>query len=112
MREHTPVPKSLDRKLLIFGFEIPDLLAIFLFLSVLNLFFGNMEYQIFYVWLPPLVLALILRAAKKNKPDNFLVHFLRYQVMPGIIKAYPQNSDSPFLKGFRNQLKLRRNSND
>jgi hypothetical protein len=91
MIEQNKVTKSLDRKLLIMGFEVVDLLAIFLLLSVLNFVFGNSSYQLFLVWLPPITLALILKIAKKNKPDNFLVHFIRYWASPGILKAFPQN---------------------
>lgn len=91
MLEQNKVSKSLERKLLIMGFEVLDLLVIFLLLSVLNFLFGSSSYQLFLVWMPPALLALILKIAKKDKPDNFLIHFLRYWVSPGILKAFNQN---------------------
>ncbi len=47
----THVSKCLDKKLLVMGYEVPDLLAIFLLLSVLNLTigqFGVKQGQLFY----------------------------------------------------------------
>lgn len=101
MLEQNKVSKSLDRKLLIMGFEVPDLLVIFLLLSILNFFFGSSSYQLFLVWLPPALVALVLKIAKKNKPDNFLLHFIRYWVSPGIIKAFTQNNK---VMGYKNKF--------
>jgi hypothetical protein len=57
----TPVNRCLDKKLLILGFEIPDLLAVFLLLAVLNFFFGGGGAgSILVTWLPPLILAMLL----------------------------------------------------
>ena len=36
-----PVSKCLDKKLILFGYEVPDVLAIFLTLSILNFLFGQ-----------------------------------------------------------------------
>jgi len=83
-----PVRKCLDNKLVLFGFEVMDILAVFLVLSVLNFVFGNSPFKIFFVWLPSLVLAAILRFGKRGKPDNYLVHWLRFQMRPGIYSAF------------------------
>jgi hypothetical protein len=85
----TPVANCLDKKLLLFGFEVPDVLAIFLTLSVLNFIFGQMPLKIVFVWCPTAALALALRLGKKGKPDNYLVHWLRYQTKPGTYHAFP-----------------------
>jgi hypothetical protein len=85
----TPVAKCLDKKLLLFGFEVPDVLAIFLTLSVLNFVFGQTPLKFVFVWLPSLALAAVLRFGKKGKPDGYLVHWLRYQVKPGTYQAFP-----------------------
>lgn len=82
------VAKCLDKKLLIMGFEIPDVLAIFLLLSVLNFVFGQSNFKLFFVWLPTALLALTLRLGKKGKPDGFLLHWLRFQIKPGIYSAF------------------------
>ena len=76
-----------------FGFEMPDLLAIFLSLSVLNLIFGSHPYKFLFVWIPPVVLAIALRLGKRGKPENFLVHWLRYQFLPGVYSAFPESSE-------------------
>jgi len=88
----TPVAKCLDKKLLLFGFEVPDVLAIFLTLSVLNFIFGQTPLKIVFVWLPTAALALVLRLGKKGKPDNYLVHWLRFQMKPGTYRAFPDAS--------------------
>ncbi|MCM0604501.1 MAG: hypothetical protein KA715_00250 [Xanthomonadaceae bacterium] len=89
----TSVSKCLDKKLNLFGFEIPDLLAIFLTLSILNFIFGSTSYKIFSVWLPSILLAVVLRVGKKGKPDNFLIHWIRYQLTPGILYSFHSPND-------------------
>lgn len=88
----TPVAKCLDKKLLLFGFEVVDVLAIFLTLSILNFTFGQLPLKALFVWLPSAALALILRLGKKGKPDNYLVHWLRFQATPGTYRAFPEAS--------------------
>lgn len=82
------VSKCLEKKLLMFGFEIPDLLATFILLSTLNLVFGNHPYKMFFVWIPPLILAITLRVSKRGKPENYLIHWLRFQLKPGNFSAF------------------------
>ena len=48
----TPVSRCLEKKLLFFGYELPDVLAIFMLLAVLNLTLGRTEYKFLLVWLP------------------------------------------------------------
>lgn len=90
----TEVSKCLEKKLLLFGFEIPDLIAIFVFLSVLNLMFGNNPYKLLFVWVPPAILAIVLRITKKGRPDNFLIHWIRYQVRSGVYCAFSSPTTS------------------
>jgi hypothetical protein len=63
------VSKCLDKKLTLFGFEVADVLAVF-------------------VWLPSAALALVLRYGKQGKPDKYLVHWLRFQIKPGRLSAF------------------------
>lgn len=84
----TTVSQSLDRKLKMFGFEVPDLLAIFLVLAVLNFVFGQTDFKLFLVWLPTALIAGVLHFGKRGKPDNYLIHWLRFQFKPGIYSAY------------------------
>lgn len=89
----TPVSKCLDKKMIVMGFEIPDLLAIFLTLSILNFFFGTTSMKLVAVWLPTFALAATLRISKRGKPDNYLIHWLRFQIKPGILSAFQDPSE-------------------
>lgn len=88
----TPVSRCLDKKLLFFGYELPDVLIIFMFLAVLNLAFGQSNYKITLVWLPAASLAIALRIAKRGKPDNYLLHLIRFKIKPRILSAFPEPS--------------------
>jgi len=88
--KYTSVSKCLDKKLRIGGFEIPDLLILFLTVSILNFVFGQTDLKLFLVWLPSLILAGILYFGKKGKPENYLVHWVRYQFRPGVLRAFPE----------------------
>jgi len=92
----TPLAKCLDKKLLLFGFEVPDVLAIFLTLSILNFIFGQVgqsaSVKFVFVWIPTILLATTLRCGKKGKPDHFLIHWLRFQIKPGTYQAFPDAS--------------------
>lgn len=93
----TPVSQCLDKKLLIAGYEIPDVLAIFISLSVLNFLFASTGMKLLLVWLPTLALAIVLRVGKKGKPDNFLVHWVKYQLRPKYLSAFlePSQFETP-----------------
>ena len=85
----TRVSRSLDRKLKIFGFEVFDLLLVFLLLAVLNLLFGGGGVtSVVSVWLPPAFLALTLRIVKRGKPEKHLFHEVKYRLDPGIYSAF------------------------
>lgn len=47
---HSTVPRALETKTKLFGFELPDLLLIFLNLSVTNLVFGASSIRYLLVW--------------------------------------------------------------
>lgn len=88
----TSVSKCLDKKMMIMGFEILDLLFIFLSMSILNFLFGTTSLKLLFVWLPSLSIALTIRLTKRGKPDNYLIHWLRFQIKPGKIWAFPEPS--------------------
>ncbi len=99
-----PTSQSLEKKLLIAGFEVPDVLAIFLLLSVLNFLFGHTNYKLTLVWAPVALAATILRIGKRGKPDNFLIHFVKYHTRPKYFSAYKDpkiSTPPPSLKGIR-----------
>jgi len=93
----THVNKSLDRRLLILGFEVFDLILVFGFLSILNFTLGRFGLTFFTVWMPTLILALILRIGKTGKADRFLIHYIKYQIKPKLLDAFnaPRDWQSP-----------------
>ena len=90
----TSVSKCLDRKLVLFGFEVLDLLAVFLVLSILNFLFGQAPMKWLLVWAPSLILAFVLRWGKRGKPYKYLIHWLRYQIKPGSYSAFTESPHS------------------
>jgi hypothetical protein len=93
----TPVSKCLDKKTLLWGFEMADLIIVFMLLAILNFLFGQTDQKLLLVWLPPILIALVLKYGKKGKPDNFLVHWVRFQLKNGVFCAFknPSNDRSP-----------------
>ena len=87
-----PVSRCLDKKLQILGYEVPDLLCIFLFLSILNFSFGGLGQKFLLVWLPSLILAIILRVGKIGKPDNYLIHLVRFHLRDKYLSAFTEPS--------------------
>jgi hypothetical protein len=83
-----PVSRCLDKKLQIAGFEIPDLLAVFFLLSILNFIFGKTDQKLLLIWFPSLFVAVVLRIAKRGKPENYLVHFARYHLRSRSLFAF------------------------
>ena len=90
----TPVSKCLDKKIQVLGYEVPDLLAIFLLLGILNFLFGQTDSKLLFVWGPTLAAALFLKIVKKDKPDNFLIHFSQYHANPKFYSAFPSPQNS------------------
>ena len=68
------VYRCLEKKMLIFGFEIVDLFAIFSFLAFLNLVMQGVPYKFCVTWGPAMALAIFLRLGKAGKPENHLLH--------------------------------------
>ena len=88
----TAVSKCLDRKLTLLGYEVLDLIAIFMTLSILNLAFGQTSLKWLFVWIPTITLAVVLRYCKRGKPEKYLVHWLRFQFKPGVYSAFPEST--------------------
>ena len=83
----TRVPRALEMKSKLFGFELPDLLLIFLNLAITNLVFGGTSFRYPLVWGTTLSLALFLHFAKKGRPDNFVQHLGEYLIRPAYFTA-------------------------
>ena len=78
---------NLESKPKILGFEMPDLVGILLFSSVMNLIFGNTGIGAYMTFVPSAVMAGVLFFAKRGKPDGYLVHLVRYHSTPGFYAA-------------------------
>lgn len=91
------VSRCLDKKLKVLGYEVPDLLAIFFLLSVLNFVFGWTGQRLLLVWFPTLALSLVLRLGKRGQPDNHLLHWFKFKTTPPYRSAFlePTRYESP-----------------
>jgi len=81
------VPRALDIKTKLFGFELGDLLLIFLYLALSNLLFGTTNLKFPLVWLGTLALALGLYFLKRGKPDQYLQHLGEFHLTHAIFTA-------------------------
>lgn len=85
--------RCLERKAKIFGFELFDVLLIGLLLSATNIFIGQVPYRFLITWTPALVLAGVLWVGKRGKPENFLVHWLRFKIGPSTFSAFKETKN-------------------
>ena len=76
------VPRALEMKSKLFGFELPDLLLIFMNLAVTNLVFGGSQYRYLLVWGTSLGLASFLFFVKRGKPEGYLQNLVEYWIKP------------------------------
>ena len=77
------------------GFEIPDLIAVFLLLAILNFLFNQTSFKLFLVWAPSISFALFLRIVKRDKPDGYIMHLVQYWVTPKHICAFKTPTSEP-----------------
>ena len=78
----TKVPRALEMKSKLFGFELPDLLMIFMNLGITNLIFGTTSFRYPLVWGTTLGMAAVLFFLKRGKPDNYIQHLGEFYVRP------------------------------
>lgn len=83
----TKVPRALEMKSKLFGFELPDLLLIFFNLGITNFIFGGTNLRYPLVWGTTLTMALFLFFAKRGRPDNYIQHLGEYLLRPAYFAA-------------------------
>lgn len=88
------VPRTLETKSKIFGFELGDVLILFLNLSVQNLVFGESSFKYPMVYGSTALLGFILFFVKRGKPDSYLQHLSQYMISPTVL--YAGKSDQKF----------------
>ena len=81
------VPRALEMKTKLFGFELADLLLIFSNLAVTNLIFGGSSLRYPLVWGSTFAIAAFLFFAKRGKPDNYIQHLGEFLSKPSYYAA-------------------------
>ena len=89
------VPKNINRKTLIFGFELFDLFLVLSSFAILNFFLiGSL-----FSWIITVIIAMGLYFGKKDKPEGFLLDYLQNLFSPKVFSAsYPDFLFHPYLK--------------
>ncbi len=80
------VHRGLDVRVKIGGMEALDLIAALIALSILNV----LHLPLPIVVCVPVAMLLVLYLGKRNKPDGFLLHLLRFYLTPGHYAAGAQ----------------------
>lgn len=97
------VPRALDSKAKIFGFELPDVILLLLNLSIQNLAFGSTSLKVPMVFGTSILLALVLFVFKRGKPDQYLQHYVEHLTSPTVRSANATDTHhQPFSKEVRN----------
>lgn len=80
--EVTAVTRSLERKSTILWLELIDIFCLGVLCAVLNFLFGQTTLKVPLVYLPTLLSFVTLVLMKRGKPDQYLLHLLRYHLRP------------------------------
>lgn len=91
------VPRSLETKNKIFGFELADVILILFNLSIQNLVFGGSSIRLPMVVGTTATMAFVLFFVKRGKPDRYVEHLASYLLASTIIEANREDWDyKPF----------------
>lgn len=82
------VPRCLELKTKLYGFEVEDVLIILSYLSISNLFLGTSHLKYLVVWIGTLILATTLYFVKRNRPENYLAHKVQYLLSSELLCAH------------------------
>lgn len=81
------VPRSLEMKTCLFGFELGDLLFVFLYLALSNLVFGQTRLKFLFVWVGTAALGMTLHFLKRGQADHYIQHVGEHLSTPGVLSA-------------------------
>ena len=95
----TRIHRGLEGRVRILGIEFFDIVLVFFFASVMNLFFVDTWLHVWMVYALPGALGGVLVWGKRGKPDKWLFHFLRYHVTPGCYGAGSEGRQESGRKG-------------
>lgn len=95
----TKVPRSLEKKVKLFGFKLSDLMLVSVYLAMSDLIFGQTKLKFLMVWVGTAVMAAALYFLKRGKPDSFLQHYGEYLRTPSVLSAgMPDTYFKPLLE--------------
>lgn len=93
------VPRCLEMKTKIAGFELADILLIFLYLAMSNFIFGTTLLKPLMVWTATILLAAGLYFFKRGKPDDYLKDSLQFLLSETVFSAGTIDDDyQPVIK--------------
>ncbi|MCI5072651.1 hypothetical protein MRY82_06915 [bacterium] len=81
------IHRHLESQFKILGINAQDLLLVLIFASIMNVLFGQTSLNIIMVFVLPSLLAGVLLLGKRNKPDDFLKHCVRFHQQAGFYSA-------------------------
>ena len=81
------VYRNLDAKMKVMGLEAFDLLIALIIAGVMNLLLGQTPLALPFGVGLPLGVLIVLHLSKRNKPDRYLEHWVRYNWDPGFLSA-------------------------
>jgi len=85
--DSSQVHRNLDGKIKVMGLEAPDLIFVLLVAAIMNLLFGQTRFVLLTVFGIPSFLLVVLYIGKKGKPQDYLIHLIRYFFTPGFYSA-------------------------
>ena len=77
------VHRGLDVRMKVGGMEALDLIAALILAATLNI----LQFPTLFVIGVPAFILIVLYFGKRNKPDGFLVHLIRFYMTPGLYSA-------------------------
>ena len=83
----SPVHRNIDGQIRVLGLEAPDLIFVLLVAAIMNLFFGQTRFMLIAVFGVPSLILASLYIGKKDKPEGYLIHLLRYLITPNFYSA-------------------------
>lgn len=91
-RSQSTVHRGLDVRMKVGGLEALDLIASLILAAIMNVF----GFPTLFVLGIPVLALLALYFGKRNKPDGFLLHLIRYYMTPGHFSAALKSQRSQY----------------
>lgn len=82
------VYKCLEKKTLIMGFEIAEVFILSFLTAILHFVFSGAKLKLLWSFGPVIALGILLKITKRGKPDNYLLHWIRFHLSPGVYHSF------------------------